>query len=217
MKPDLSVLHLANSQALRDSAERWDDLWLRSDVTHPTAQAALIANWLDHYLDGDRFVAIVVSRGDRFLAALPLVTGTKGRVVPYMDVPGNEWSSAGQLLIDPTCDVDAVCDALVAALRETDCPAFWFASVPIQAHWWQAFMAAARRSGWSVDARHRYQVGRLELHPTWASQQDSLSKGLKKRVAERRVRLNHGGGYACTWLDRAVGIAHWGCSIPGLP
>ena len=123
MKPDLSVLHLANSQALRDSAEQWDDLWLRSDVTHPTAQASMIGNWLDHYLNAERFVAIVVSQGNRFLAALPLVTRTKGRVVPCMDVPGNEWSSAGQLMVDPACDIDAVCDALVAALRETDVPA----------------------------------------------------------------------------------------------
>ncbi len=144
MTPELTVLRIESLEALRRYAPAWDDLWARSEVTHPTAQADLIACWLEHFQHHDRFAAIVVQRGGRFLAALPLVTHSKGGVVTCMDVPGNEWSSAGQLLLDPQCNTSAVCQLLVHALATLDCAGFWFASVPIHAKWWQALMAAAR-------------------------------------------------------------------------
>jgi hypothetical protein len=125
------------------------------------------------------------------VAALPLITAVKRRLVACMDVPGNEWSSAGQLLLDPHCDAESVCDRLVDTLQTFACPAFWFASIPIEADWWRAFMAAGERAGWSVDARRRYQVGRLPLEPTWTAQQQAMSKGLRKQIRRslRRIEL----------------------------
>lgn len=187
MTPELSVLHFETSDALRECAPQWDDLWRRSDVTQPTAQAPLIANWLDHYHAGEGFCAIAVSRGQRLLAALPLVRRVKRRLVRCLDVPGNEWSAAGDLLLDPACDAAELCNVLIAALNVRGCPALWLASVPIEAARWKALMAAARRNNWHVATRDRYQVGRLKLSGPSPRLEDLLSKGLRKQI-RRAIR-----------------------------
>ncbi len=218
MKSDLSVLQLTTPQALRDCAEQWDDLWLRSEMTHPTAQAAMITNWLDYFLHDAKFHAVVVLQDGRFVGALPLMTRTKGRVVACMDVPGNEWSSAGQLLIDPASDTEVVCDLLVAALARLDCSAFWFASVPVNARWWGTLMAAARRGNWSVEARCRYQVGRMELKSTWSQQSRALSKGMRKQLGKSIRQLKSQGALRLhvarpTRGDRALGLLETGLAL----
>lgn len=218
MRSNLSIRHVASSQELRECAQSWDDLWLRSDLTHPTAQASLIANWLTYFAKSEQFRAIVVAQGDRFLAALPLVSRTKGRLVACMDVPGNEWCSAGQFLLDPASDVDAVCDALVAALSELDCTAFWFASVPLEASWWQAIVAAGRRAGWSIDTRRRHRVGLLDLPNTWDQQLADMSAGLRKQVQRSVRRLGAKGKVRLHVArpsrgDRALGLLENGLAL----
>ncbi|MFO7905007.1 MAG: GNAT family N-acetyltransferase [Planctomycetota bacterium] len=187
MPPELSVLHVETSNALRACGAQWDDLWFRSDVTQPTAQAPLIANWLDHYHPDGGFCAVVVSQGNRFLAALPLVRRVKRHLIRCLDVPGNEWSPAGDLLLDPACDTEQLCDVLIAALNERGCPGLWLSSVPIEARGWTALMAAAGRGNWRVAARGRYQVGHLSVPSTWPPQERLWSKGMRKKI-RRAIR-----------------------------
>ncbi|MFW6170292.1 MAG: GNAT family N-acetyltransferase [Planctomycetota bacterium] len=192
MASELSVLHLETSNALRAYARQWDDLWYRSEVTQPTAQAPLIANWLDYYHPDADFRAIVISQGKRFLAALPLVTRVKRGLIRCLDVPGNEWSAAGDLLLDPACDMAQLCGLLVGALNELGCPPLWLASVPIEARRWKTLMAAAAGENWRVAARGRYQVGRLRVPSRWTPEPPEellLSKGMRKRIRRATRQL----------------------------
>jgi CelD/BcsL family acetyltransferase involved in cellulose biosynthesis len=131
--------------------------------------------------------------GVRFVAALPLVTRAKGRVIGCLDVPGNEWSSAGQLLLDPSSDLDAVCDVMVEALGRLRTAALWFASIAIESARWQRLMRAALRAGWSVDVRHRYEVGYVALQPNWPAQLRSLPPGIRKQMTRALRRLQEEG------------------------
>ena len=185
----LSVLHLTSVTGLRSRAESWDDLWRRSEVTHPTARAELIAQWFDQFSRDTRFDALVVRQGDRFLAALPLVTRHKRRLLRCLDIPGNEWSSAGQFLLDPRCDSTTVCDTLVRHFQELAGSLFWFASIPIQASWWHAFRAATERAGLEQDVRPRYEVGRLPVERTWSAQQEQWSKNFRRQLRRATWQL----------------------------
>ncbi len=197
----LTTLHLPTLESLVRHAQRWDDLWNRSDVTHPTARAALVAAWLEQFEQAPRFQALVVCEEGRFLAAIPLLHRRKARVLPCLDVPGNEWSSAGQLMLDPVADVASVCDHLVDALGRLSAGAFWFASIPLNAPWWQALVAAAHRAGWNVDQRVRYVVGRLTLTGNWMDQQKRLSRGFRKQLHRSQRRLSDLGSWRLQ-LDR---------------
>jgi hypothetical protein len=108
-------------------------------------------------------------------------------------VPGNEWSSAGQLLLDPHCDTRAVCQRLVQTLEQLEDTAFWFASVPIEAPWWGQLMSAARSAGWSVDARPRYRVGRLAWHRQDDLPSRSVPPGIRKQMRRSLHRLLRNG------------------------
>ncbi len=219
---DLTLLHLTTPQALRHQADLWDDLWLRSAVTHPTARASMICNWLAHFRDDARFQAVVVRDATRFMAVLPLVARRQRGLLPCRDVPGNEWASAGQLLLDPDGDVERACELMVRSLAELNCSAFWFASIPVQAPWWQALIEAAHRAAWSTNVRTRYQVGYLPLQETWARQKASLSKGFRKQIdrsirqLERAgpIRLRfvspRSGPEASRWLEAGLQLEHAG-------
>ena len=185
----LTILHIANLQAFQACAEPWDDLWRRSLVSQPTAQSSLISLWLNHFGQAERFQAVVVSHRGRFVGGIPLVRRRKGRLMPCYDIPGNEWSSAGQLLLDPGADMPAVCHLLLGGLSEINRSAYWFASVPLLAPWWQQLQAAAKRVGWHVDARVRYQVAQLVLSDSWARQQATMSRGLRKQLNRAMRRL----------------------------
>ncbi len=222
MSHPFTILYLPNLPSFRGQVERWDDLWCRSLVTHPTAHADLITAWLDRFCPREPFQAVVVCRGDQFVAALPLLPRRKGHLVPCLDVPGNEWSSAGQLLLDPGADPCAVCDCLIEGLHQLACPVYWFASIPLHSPWWQALVAAAERAHWSVERRVRYQVGRLELAASWPQQRSLLSKGLRKQLGrslrgleslgslQLRFTLPRSESEAVRLLDRGLRLEHAG-------
>jgi len=52
MTRTLTLGEITSVDELRDNADAWDDLWLRSDVETPTARAELLEQWLEYFAPG---------------------------------------------------------------------------------------------------------------------------------------------------------------------
>lgn len=216
------VLYLDALSALRRHAERWDDLWMRSGVSQPTARAALIAQWVYCFHKSESVRAIVLTDGDRFVAGLPLVKRRKSRVISTLDIPGNEWSPAGQLMLDSNADRDQLADRLLAAMGHNTESIYWFASIPFQDPSWTALAAAARRSGWMTDVRHHCDVPYLSVACDWETLRRSWSKNFRSQLRRATERLRESGEleFECRrptdskqaemLLDQCLGLEHAG-------
>src|SRR5207244_7663994 len=102
---------------LCEAAARWDDLWRRSDGVLPNARANFIADFVEQFSPGLRFVAMVVEADGQPVAALPLVEQILKRFVNAGALPANSWCWAGDLMVDLSADVPQALSTLVAELR----------------------------------------------------------------------------------------------------
>jgi len=218
----VSTLYLDSLSALRAHADKWDDLWRRSGVTQPTARAALIEKWVTCFRTPADFRAIVLRQRDRFVAALPLVRKRKSGFLPTVDIPGNEWSPAGQLMFDKRLDANWLGDQLSAAMRVPSQSVYWFGSIPFRDDAWSALAAAARRGGWLTDIRPHCDVPYLRLDEGWQSLEWRWSKNFRHQLrrAERRLRARGRLEFECfrptdaehaaTLLDMLMRLEHHG-------
>jgi CelD/BcsL family acetyltransferase involved in cellulose biosynthesis len=192
MQPD-SVLHLNSTAALRSHAGAWDRLWRQSDVTQPTARAELVAYWVDTFADPHDFRAVVLRDGDRFVAALPLLHRRVGRLMEAYGLPGNEWSPAGDLLLDAEANRGVLCDQLVAELAVLPRSLFWFDAVPIDSCRWRQFTAALHRAGVPADRHHRFDVAWLATTGTRHQAEAKLSKDFRRKLRKSKRLLEDNG------------------------
>ena len=116
--PKYELTRLQSLDELRSVAAAWDDLWWRGEGLFPTARATTVAQCAAQFAPNQPVCALVVSRGDRLLAALPLVGAWVKHVLPVGGLAGNAWTPAGDLLLDPDCDVAAVLDTLATGFVE---------------------------------------------------------------------------------------------------
>jgi CelD/BcsL family acetyltransferase involved in cellulose biosynthesis len=189
----LRILDCAD--ALLDAAPAWDDLWIRSDVTTPTARASLIALWLRHFAPSARFRALLVAREGRMLGALPLVEHRLGGMVSVAGLPSNHWASNGELLLDPDVDTEAVTDLIVAGLHRLPWRRLDFTPVPYEAARWQALRNALARAGQRFAANLQYRVGEVDATGDWETYFRSRAPGHRQdcRTAEHRIERAGGG------------------------
>lgn len=182
-------LHVIRStHELRRVAERWDDLWLRSEVAAPSARAAMVALWVDHFVPHARFQAVVVEQDGRYVAALPLVMRSLHGVVNVAALPCNDWAASGDLLLDESSDVEVVLQMLVSALARIGGRLLWFEQVALEASRWQAFLAACARGGLSASVREHFRVAQVEITGTW-DQYEASRKGDHRRSRRRYAKL----------------------------
>jgi CelD/BcsL family acetyltransferase involved in cellulose biosynthesis len=178
------LIQLDSADEIRSVAAEWNDLWQRSDVALPIARAELIANWLDWNLLRAKVRAIALEQDGRFLAAMPLVHGRLKRAVPIARLPRNDWSWAGDLLLDPTIDAAAL-EIFARAVARIGRPLVWLDAVPFDSEGWQRFAAAANIAGLSLCKRERFLVGRIEIDHDWPAYERSWSKNHRRHM--RRV------------------------------
>lgn len=192
--PPSQLVTYASADALLADAAVWDDLWLRSDVTVPTVQAAHVAQWLSRFSEGGALQALAVKQDGRLVAALPLITRRLRGMVPVAALTGNEWTPAADLLLDSATDVDAALDLLVTGLAQLEGSLLWLDVAVISAPRWQQFMAACRRQGLSVDTRPRFDVMRLKVPTDWDAYRRSWSRNHRRNLARARRKLeaDHG-------------------------
>ena len=206
-RPPLRLLHIDGIDQLRATAARWDDLWLRSEVTLPTARAEFVAQWVEKFAKAGSFhAAIVEDRQGTLVAALPMVYRRLGGVIPVAANVSNGWSSAGELLLDPSVDSDAVLDVLLGAVVELPRQLLWLGGVTIDAPHWEAFAEAARRAGLSVELRRHFQVALIEIGDDWEARKQGWAKNHRKKLAKHVRQLEERGELRlAVWPRLAVG------------
>lgn len=187
------TIEIRSLSELRAVAGPWDDLWQRSDATLPLGRVELIAQWIEANAPRSKFRAIAVEQDSRIVAALPLVSGKIKRVVPVARLPRNDWSWAGDLLLDPAAD-DAVLEALIGPMARAGRPVVWFDAVPLKAPAWQRLAAATRAAGLSLHARESFRVGRIDIDHDWSAYERSWTKNHRRQMKRvERVAEEEGG------------------------
>ncbi len=189
----MRCFEITSADDLRKHAERWDDLWRRSETALPTARAETIALWLEHFAQRGKFRALVVERAGRYIAAAPLVGQRFKRLVEIGHLASNPWSLCGELLLDPSdADADAALDLLLAAACEA-WPLLWLEAVNLESQRWQSFLRAAHRAGLAVDVHRRCNVGLTDIDRD-SERYLSGRPGGFRRTVRRRVRVMQNSG-----------------------
>ncbi len=190
--PALVVKQLDSLWELRHVARGWDELWERSEISLPSARAALVALWCESFAAGQPFRAFVVERDGQAVAALPLVE-SKWSGLKIGLLPGNHWSPSGDLLLDPDCDVERVCGALLGALKRHAWPLLYFGGVPAGASRWQVFFETLDAHQLAFARRQRCLIDTVEIEGNWDAYFDSRSRNHRHQVRKAAQRAQRAG------------------------
>lgn len=189
----LQIQQWTSAEALRNAAGAWNDLWLRSEVSLPTARAELVALWLDRFAPRHPFHGIGVEHDGQLVAALPLVGRRIRRLLPVADLTWNYWSPNGELLLDPSANVDTALDVLLDQLRRLRWPLWWFEMVPIESSWWNALIQRLSYGQQAVDLHPRYQIGQVEIRGHFQDYLARRSPQQLRTIQKDRRRLERDG------------------------
>jgi CelD/BcsL family acetyltransferase involved in cellulose biosynthesis len=191
------LVELNSASEIRSVATEWDDLWRRSEVAIPIARAELVAHWIEH--SGPAAVrAFAVEQDGRFVAALPLVGGRLKRFIPICRLPYNNWSWAGDLLLDPAADLAEALNTLLAGLSQLGWPLIWFDAIPIEAPRWRQFAAAANAHGLRTQTRESFRVAEVAIDHDWPDYMLRWSKSHRRQMKRMESRADAAGGAVLT-------------------
>jgi CelD/BcsL family acetyltransferase involved in cellulose biosynthesis len=108
-------------------------------------------------------------------------------------MPHNEWSPAGDLLLDRNGDAAAAARALVAGLGELPWSFLRLDMVPVEAPHWRAFRNALADAGVPHDCRRLFDVGMIDLQGDWTEYRKSWSKNHRRNITKAGNRLRRDG------------------------
>jgi CelD/BcsL family acetyltransferase involved in cellulose biosynthesis len=207
----LRFIHLSSVEELRSFAAAWDDLWWRSDMAMPLARAELLAQWVEQFKPQAGFHALVVADGGKWIAALPLVSGRVAWMIPAGEMPCNDWAPCGDLLCDPSADVAAALDMLLAAVSDLPWPVLWLNEAMPETPRWQAFFQACERAKIASCYHERYRVGRVEIDKTWDEFQKQLPKEHRRKMKRVASQLESQGTLQLEMLSKpdVHGVKPW--------
>ena len=187
---------LSSADELVSVQDAWDDLWKRSDTPLPTAQAGPLLLWLKHFAAGQQFRAIVVEHEGRMLAALPLVGH---RVAPSIQVgrlTHNDWSTGGDLMIDPLADPDAVVRQLGGGFKKLPWPLLWLTGCRPDMTAWRMLLSEWSCSASSVAGHPRFNVGLVDIPADFDKFEKSWSRNHRRHMRKARQRLEADGDWS---------------------
>jgi CelD/BcsL family acetyltransferase involved in cellulose biosynthesis len=190
----LTVREIRSPEELSAHAERWDDLWARSQATAPMARAAFVAHWLKTFSPNNPFRGVVVEQDGRFAAALPLIEERLKGVLRILTLPTNHWATNGDLLLDANREQDAVLDALFAGLGKHSRPLLWFDRVAYDEPQWVRFQEAARRAGYLISRREAYRTAQIEIGDDFDAYEATLAAAHRRNCRSRARALERAGG-----------------------
>lgn len=173
--------------------QEWDDLWRRSCSTMPTMRSAFLRQWMDHFCPGGALRGLMVESNGRLVAGIALRGGALGKVVAAGLLPANEWVASGDLLVDPSEDVDQVLDLLAAAMRDLPWPVVHLEAVTLDAPHYAALLGALRRSSVRAVTEPRYEVGVIDWSDSWPAYLDARSKSHRRKMTKLMNRLRRQG------------------------
>lgn len=191
IEPRLKILE--SLAELRSYADRWDVLWRRSDAAMPTAQAELVAQWIEQFAPSMRFRAIVVEDGDCPLAALPLIGIRPRGLLEVGQLPANSWSPGGELLLDPQADAARALGVMAQGLYELPWPLLWLDEVEWNGPLWYAFRQALWHADRDYSTHHQFDVGLVDVDHDWEGYEARWSQNHRRTVRVGRKRLEEQG------------------------
>jgi len=185
---DLRLQCFDSIPQLLDAREPWNDLLQRCDVVAPTLRVECIALWCETFAAGEPVRVIAVEQDGRLVAALPLVQQRLRHVVRVGSLPQNHWANNGDLLLDRSCDVDVVLDALVAGVSELPWSLLWLQDIAYERPHWAAFQAAANRADKTTEVKQVGVVPQVEITDDWPAY-DQDRKSSVRRNRRRNLRM----------------------------
>jgi CelD/BcsL family acetyltransferase involved in cellulose biosynthesis len=188
----LVVKRLDSLSDLRRAAGAWDDLWQRSEITLPTARAEMIALWSECFAADRPFVALTVVHDGQLVGALPLIE-TRLLGLKVGGLPGNDWSPAGDLLVDQRSDVNRVCQRLLEALRHAAWPMLWLDALPGKANRWQMFLQTLEHERVAHARQQRFAIDLVEIQENWAEYFSARSRNHRRHVHRAAARARKRG------------------------
>jgi CelD/BcsL family acetyltransferase involved in cellulose biosynthesis len=177
----------------RHQAAAWNDLWRRSDTPSPSARAECVAQWMEHFAPRAEFRAVTVYENGKLVAALPLYGQRVRRYLTVGALPQNEWTSGGDLLLDPDADVPRVLDQLADEVAGTPWPLLWLENVAFGEARWSAFQAALSRHGIGTTLEQKDRVGQIEPAADWATYEAGLGGDFRRSRRRYLKRLQDAG------------------------
>jgi CelD/BcsL family acetyltransferase involved in cellulose biosynthesis len=192
------IIRIESSAALRDRAAAWDDLWQRTGQVLPCGRAELIASWLDQLAPESKFTALAIEADGQLVAAIPLVQRRIAKLIPVVALPQNDWSWAGDLLLDPLADNSSALATLLAEIRRLGEPVLWFNAVPIQSLRWQAMLRTIADAGLHYVERPRFEIGTVEIEHQlvhdWSKYESAWSGNHRRHMRKALRRAEEDGG-----------------------
>ncbi len=185
------------------AVELWNDLWQRSsqnraDITPPSANGDSVKIWLDHFAQQAKFVALAIEQDGQLIAGLPLVERRMKHAFSIGSLPCNNWCWAGDLIVDPSADVDRALETLAVAVRRLPWPLLWFEVTPLETPRWQKFIAALKYVGSSFTASEKFRIGTIEIEEqldrNWEAYQTAWSGNHRRHMRKALRRANEEGG-----------------------
>jgi CelD/BcsL family acetyltransferase involved in cellulose biosynthesis len=182
------LIQLDSVSEIRAVAAAWDDLWRRSEVALPIARAELVAQWLETVAPRATVRALAIEQDGQLVAALPLVGGQVHRLLRVGRLPANHWSWAGDLLVDPSAELEPAMELLAEAVGRLPWRLLWLEGVALESARWTAFAAAMESAGLAVAMREQFRVGDVEIDHNWAPYKATWSSNHRhqmRRMASR--------------------------------
>jgi CelD/BcsL family acetyltransferase involved in cellulose biosynthesis len=124
---------------------------------------------------------------------MPLIEMRLKGVLKAARLPCNEWSWAGDLLLDPDASVDAL-NCLIDGILSLSLPLLWFDGVPVSQPHWQRFLAALEDRGIGYARRQRFQIGLVNLAQDRTSYQAAWSGNFRRQMRKMTRRAEELGG-----------------------
>ncbi len=189
----MQTVHVLTLGDLVDQAQSWNDLWAKSETCLPTIRAEGVQLWCETFASDSEFNGLVVQQDGRFIAALPLVQERKRGVVTSYRLPSNSTVNAGDLLIDPTADVDSALELLAKQVVALGGFLTWFTEIQIEADHWKRFLAQLDKLGCQLHASTGHAVGVADILHDWDAYQKSWSRNHRSMIKRSRKKLEAAG------------------------
>lgn len=184
---------LRGLEELRPLAAQWNDLWHRSDARQPTAMWEGLESWIAAFGTAEEAHAVVVEQDGRLLAAMPLIRSYTGGVLPTYRLPVNCWANSSDLMLDPAEDTEALLDALVACLEESQVALLSLDEVLIDAPHWAALRVAIERRRGECFVARQSPVGVVDVLHDWQRYEESWSGNHRGAIRRSRKKLEKQG------------------------
>lgn len=184
---------LTNADQLSEHAEAWDDLWSRSAVALPTAQASPLLLWLDHFASRSDFRAVVVEQDGRFVAALPLVSQRLAGMLPVGRVTHSDWSTGGELLLDPNVDAAEAVRMMLAGLKEFSWPLLYLSGCRVDLPGWGQLFEQCDGAGHTMAGHRRFESGLVRVPHDFEEFKKSWSRNHRRQMRKAQQKIEEQG------------------------